>query len=112
MIRRHGEDDREVTHDDLLAYYQEHAAEYELPAKGAVEHLMARFSRFPSKREAWIAVGEMGNMVLRGAKLETVAREHSHGPPRPRAGSTSGRPKAAWCQWFWMRPSLACRSAS
>jgi len=86
MIRRNGEDDREVTHDDLLAYYQEHAAEYELPAKARWEHLMARFSRFPTKRAAYIAVGEMGNMVLRGAKLETVAREHSHGPSAAEGG--------------------------
>ena len=33
MIRKHGEDDSEVTHDQLLAYYQEHAEDYELKAK-------------------------------------------------------------------------------
>ena len=39
MIRKHGEDEREVTHDDLLDYYQAHSNEYEYSAKARWERL-------------------------------------------------------------------------
>ncbi|MCA9169647.1 MAG: peptidylprolyl isomerase, partial [Planctomycetales bacterium] len=80
IIRRSSEDDREVTHDQLLEFYEAHLGEYEYPAKAKWEHLMARFSQFKSKREAKKAIAAMGNAVLEGAKLEVVARRSSQGP--------------------------------
>lgn len=86
MIRRQAGEDAEVTHDDLLAYYREHLDEYSFESKARWEHLMTRFNRFPSRREAYNALREMGNSVLYGAKLETVARERSQGPTAASGG--------------------------
>ncbi len=80
MIRRSTTDEEEVTHDQLLDYYQDHLDQYEFKAKSRWEHLMTRFSNFDSKRDAYKAIAEMGNAVLRGAKFEQVARRDSQGP--------------------------------
>jgi parvulin-like peptidyl-prolyl isomerase len=80
MIRKHGEDDSEVTHDQLLAYYQDHLADYEVKAKARWEHMMVRFDRFKSEQEAHAALGHMGNAVLRGTPFAVVARRDSQGP--------------------------------
>jgi hypothetical protein len=86
MIRKHGEDDREVTHDDLLVYYQEHEEEFRLQARARWEHLMVKFSEFESKRAAYKALADMGNSVLRGAPFDSVARLKSQGPRADQGG--------------------------
>ena len=87
MIRRQTEIEQEVTHDQLLQYYHEHQQEYDYPAKARWEQLMARFSSFPSKEEAYRAIAQMGNEVLRSAPLDTVARRSSQGPTAQDGGS-------------------------
>ncbi|NLF71190.1 MAG: hypothetical protein GX575_19335 [Candidatus Anammoximicrobium sp.] len=69
----------EITHQAMLDYYRAHLADYELPAKARWEKLTVRFDRFPSKQEAWAALGNMGNEVLRGAPLHVVAQRQSQG---------------------------------
>ena len=69
----------EITHQAMLDYYRAHLAEYDLPAKSRWEKLTVRFDRFPSKPEAWAALGNMGNEVLRGAPLNVVAQRQSQG---------------------------------
>ncbi len=80
MIRRQTDVEQEVTHDQLLQYYHEHQQEYEFQAKARWEQLMVRISSFPSKEEAYRAIAQMGNEVLRGAPLDVVARRDSQGP--------------------------------
>ncbi|MEM9186661.1 MAG: peptidyl-prolyl cis-trans isomerase [Planctomycetota bacterium] len=58
---------REVLPDDLLAYYREHAEEYDFPTQARWEELMVRFSNFPSKSAAYRAMAEMGNLAYRAA---------------------------------------------
>ncbi len=67
----------EVTHQEMLDYYRENAEDYEIAARARWEKLTVRFERFPSRAEAWAALAEMGNEVLRGAPLEAVARRSS-----------------------------------
>ena len=67
----------EITHQAMLDYYRAHLADYDLPAKARWEKLTVRFYRFASKQEAWTALGEMGNEVLRGAPLHVVAQRRS-----------------------------------
>ena len=86
MIRKNGEDESEVTHDDLLAYYQDHADDYALQAKAKWERIMVRFDQFGSKRDAYKALAEMGNEVLRGASFAVVARRGSQGPRAQQGG--------------------------
>ena len=79
MIRQNVKRDEEVTHDQMLAYYREHQPDYYVPAKAKWEQLESHFDKFPSKAEAYEAMVEMGNKVLRGAPFAEVARRHSHG---------------------------------
>lgn len=78
-LRQHVSFDDEITHDQMLAYYQEHAAEFEFEAQARWEELAVRFDRFPSKAEAYRALAEMGNEVWRGAQLADVAKAKSQG---------------------------------
>lgn len=79
---------REVTHDQLLEYYREHAADFEFPTQARWEELMVRFSRFKSKTEAYRALATIGNDAYRAAlaqpdrnmpAFEDLARAKSHG---------------------------------
>ncbi|HZZ71570.1 MAG TPA: peptidyl-prolyl cis-trans isomerase [Pirellulales bacterium] len=69
------EDD--IRRDELLAYYHEHHADYEFPAKARWEEISARFDKFPSKADAYRAVAGWGNDVLRGVPWSDVAKAHS-----------------------------------
>jgi hypothetical protein len=78
-----------VTHEDLLAYYQDHLKEYEYPAQVRWEEPMVRLDRFNNDREsAWRTLASMGNEVwaavvanptLRGPVFGDIARRRSHG---------------------------------
>jgi len=86
MVLREGEDKREVTHDQLLEYYQEHADAYLTHARVRWEQLSVRFDRYPSKRDAYRAIADMGNAVLNGARLDEVAKRDSQGPTAKAGG--------------------------
>jgi hypothetical protein len=78
-----------VTHEELLAYYQDHLKEYEYLAEVKWEELMVRFDRVGGNREAaWKKLAEMSNEVwalveanpnLRGPVFAQVAKAKSHG---------------------------------
>ncbi len=69
----------EITHDEMLAYYRDHASEFDISAKARWEQLTVRFDRHPSKDAAWAKIAGMGNEVLRGAPFAAVAKKHSEG---------------------------------
>ena len=53
-----------ITHEEMLAYYQDHLKEYEFPRRCEWEELMVRFDRCGGDRDAaWQALAEMGNEV-------------------------------------------------
>ena len=78
-----------VTHEELLAYYQDHLKEYEYPAEVKWEELMVRFDRVGGNRDAaWKMLADMANEVwetvranpnLRGPVFAQVAKAKSHG---------------------------------
>ncbi len=80
---------KQVTHEQMLTYYKEHAAEYEFEAKAKWEELMVRFERHNGDRAtAWRTIAEMGNEIwqhvasnpnLRGPIFEEIAKEKSEG---------------------------------
>lgn len=78
---------KEVTHNEMLAYYREHSADYEFPTQAKWEELMVRRTKFSSRNEAVLAICEMGNDVYKTAlaKQQTgpvfgeVAKAKSHG---------------------------------
>lgn len=79
QIQRKVRKDEEVTHQQMLDYYNEHSADYEKLAKVKWEQLMVKFSAYPNRQAAWEAMSNMGNQVLRGAPLNAVAKRESQG---------------------------------
>jgi len=67
----------EVTHQEMLQYYEEHVAEYAVTAKARFEILSVKFANFPGKTEAFNAIATMGNEVYFGAPFSAVARKGS-----------------------------------
>ena len=70
---------KEVTHDQRLAYYREHLAEYEFPAKARWQQITIRFGENRPKGEAYARVAELGNRILDGESFDAVAKKHSEG---------------------------------
>jgi hypothetical protein len=101
-----------VTHEEMLAYYQDHLKEYEYPGSIKWEELMVRFDRFPGTPEekrqaAWQALAEMGNEVwavvainpgLRGPVFANVARAKSHGFTAAEGGIQESSPGSLTCE--------------
>jgi hypothetical protein len=61
-------------------------ADFEFPARARWEQLMANFDHFSSRQEAYRAICEMGNEVLRGADFAAVAQARSQGPTASKGG--------------------------
>jgi hypothetical protein len=78
-----------ITHEQMLAYYQDHLKEYEYPSQARWEELMIRFDRVGRDRDAaWKALAELGNDVwgkvvanptIRGPVFAEIAKAKSHG---------------------------------
>jgi hypothetical protein len=76
----------EITHADMLAYYQEHIADYTFPDRVRWEELSVRYDRVDGgQAAARQLIAEMGNEVLQhmqgrgGRPWADVAKEKSHG---------------------------------
>jgi hypothetical protein len=65
---------------EIVAYYRDHAEEFEQPAQARWEELMVRFSKYPSKTAAYDAIAQMGNEVFHGKSLPEIAKTRSDGP--------------------------------
>jgi hypothetical protein len=77
-----GKGKKEITHQEMLDYYQAHTPDYYIPAKARFEILTAKFSKFAGDRDATLqAVARMGNEVfLGGIPFPAVARKYSQEP--------------------------------
>ncbi|MGN6547451.1 MAG: peptidylprolyl isomerase [Aureliella sp.] len=69
----------EITPDELMKYYEEHAKDWDRPGKARWRQLTARFDRFPTREAAKAGIETMGNEVLFGGNFEAVARQKSQG---------------------------------
>ena len=78
--------DKEVTHEQMLTWYQGHLADFEKPARARWEELMASFTKYPSSEAAYAALAQMGNQILGGAPLTEVAKAQSNGPTASQGG--------------------------
>ncbi|MFM8735173.1 MAG: peptidylprolyl isomerase [Pirellulales bacterium] len=86
-LRKNVKTDEEVPHADLIAWYQNHLADYDYPAKARFEALTVKMGLKRSRAEAWDAIAEMGNEVLAGRPLAEVARSRSEGPTAAQGGA-------------------------
>lgn len=69
----------EVTHQEMLDYFEERADKYALPAAARWEQLSVRFDRSPNRQAAYEQMVRMGNeIVLGGAPFWAVAQRGSH----------------------------------
>ncbi len=78
-IRQKLDKDEDITHEELLEYYQAHATEYYHPTRVRWEHLEVTFRRHPDKREAWQHIAMLGNAVQQGQPFAQVAQTQSEG---------------------------------
>ncbi len=78
-VQQQIQEQKEPSHQELVAYYRQNIAEWERPARARWEQLTAKFGEFPSEAAAWQAIARWGNDVLRGVPFAQVAKAHSHG---------------------------------
>jgi hypothetical protein len=70
----------EIPHAELIAWYQNHLADYEFPAKARFETLTVKTELKRSRQAAWDLLASMGNEVLAGRPFAEVAQARSEGP--------------------------------
>jgi len=70
-----------VTHQEMLDYYEQHAADFQFPAKARFELLTAKTANYGGDRvAARNAVAAMGNDVIRSVPFAAVAKKGSQEP--------------------------------
>ncbi|MEC9091128.1 MAG: peptidylprolyl isomerase [Planctomycetota bacterium] len=69
----------EITHEEMLEYYNASRSDYHFPAKVRWEQIMVRFDKFATKEQAWERLGKLGNDIIYGANFVAVAKKSSHG---------------------------------
>jgi hypothetical protein len=79
-------EEEEVTHEEMLAWYNAHKKEFELPAKARWEELMVSFARHANHDEAYAILAGLGNQVIIGVPLADVAKKGSEGPTAQQGG--------------------------
>lgn len=70
---------QEVTHEQMLEYYQKNSAEFEFGAASRWEQITMKFDNFPTKQAAFAEIAKAGNRIIDGEKFENVARQVSQG---------------------------------
>ena len=73
-------DDDEIPHAEMIAWYQNHLAEYDFPAKARFEQLTVKITPERPRQQAWNLLAAMGNDVFNGQPFAEVAKARSEGP--------------------------------
>lgn len=71
----------------MIAWYQNHLADYEYPAKVRFEQLSVKISASRPRGQAWSLLAAMGNDVMQGKPFADVARSRSEGPTASTGGA-------------------------
>ena len=85
-MRKNTKNDDEIAHADMIAYFQNHLADYEFPAQARFEALTIKIGGRRSRKQAWDLLASMGNEVLAGKPLADVAKARSEGPTASQGG--------------------------
>lgn len=86
-LRKNVKTDEEIPHADLIAWYQNHLADYDYPAQARFEALTVKMGLKRPRTEAWDILAAMGNEVLAGRPLAEVAKSRSEGPTASQGGA-------------------------
>jgi parvulin-like peptidyl-prolyl isomerase len=78
--------DEEIPHAEMIAWYQNHLADYDFPAKAKFEQLTARITPTQTREQAWNKLAAMGNDVLEGKPFAEIASTRSEGPTAASGG--------------------------
>ena len=76
----------EVTHFEMLEYYNENREDYHFDPQVRWEQIVIRYDKSDSKQAAWDRLGQIGNEVVYGANFSAVARKSSHGLEADKGG--------------------------
>ena len=79
--------DGEIPHAEMIAWYQNHLAEYDYPAKVRFEQLTVKITASRPRGQAWTMLAAMGNEVMQGKPFADIARARSEGPTAATGGS-------------------------
>jgi len=71
--------DKEIPHADMIAWYENHLAEYEFSSRAKFEQLAIKVTPQRPREEAWNMLAAMGNDVLEGKPFADIARSRSEG---------------------------------
>ena len=71
--------DTEVSHQEMLEYYEQNLQQYHKKARVRWEELSVRFEKVPNRNEAERMIKKMGNEVVYGAPFDAVAKRSSQG---------------------------------
>lgn len=85
----------EIPHADMIAWYENHLADYDFPAKARFEQLTVKITPTQSRDRAWNKLAAMGNEVFGGRPFADVAREKSEGPTASSGGGFDWTTKGA-----------------
>ena len=80
-------DDGEIPHAEMIAWYQNHLAEYDYPARARFEQLTVKVATGRPRGQAWTMLAAMGNEVMQGKPFADVARTRSEGPTAATGGA-------------------------
>jgi hypothetical protein len=78
--------DDEIPHAEMIAWYQNHLADYDYPAKARFEQLTLKVTAGRSRGQAWSMLAAMGNEVMQGKPFADIARTRSEGPTAAAGG--------------------------
>jgi parvulin-like peptidyl-prolyl isomerase len=85
----------EVSHDEMLTFYDDNLEKYDFPSRAKFEVLMVMKSKFESKDEAYAAICKMGDEVYFGANFAAVAKRESQGFNAEKGGKFEWTPQGA-----------------
>jgi len=79
--------DDEIPHAEMIAWYENHLAEYDFSARARFEQISIRITPQRSRKAAWDLLAEMGNDVLEGKPFAEIARSRSEGLTAAQGGA-------------------------
>lgn len=85
-MRKNAKCDEHVTHEQMLAYYHQHHAEYEFPAKARFEEIRVNYGKRRGRQDAWNLVCRLGNQAYSGSSMAELAKKHSESPHADQGG--------------------------
>ena len=110
---QHVKENREIPVSEQLGYYQQNIADYRVSLEGSLGRADGELRSLQLQPEAYAALAEMGNDVLRGAAFAEVAKTPFARDQRAlTAASTTGPPRGVWSRRCSTRRSSPCRSAA